>query len=71
MDDRHAVTCMYCGRQNGPNEGMWIVRQAYKKPYSFNRYMTIGTCCDDCEAAGKPVQIDPWRQARANTQQPT
>jgi len=59
------VACMYCCKQNGLQEGMYQVRQAYKKPYSFNRYRNIGYCCDDCERAGKALVYDAWRDALA------
>lgn len=53
-----AVTCMYCKRENRPDECMFIVRRATKPRNHFNRWVSTGEyCCDDCAASGKPYEF--------------
>lgn len=58
QQDAHAVRCMYCKKENGPDEGMFIVRRALKPRNKLNRWYYTGEyCCDDCSASGKPHQF--------------
>jgi hypothetical protein len=57
------LTCMYCKTQT-INCHMWVVREAIKPVKESNRWVKLGYCCDACENAGAPLNIDKFRKVK-------
>ena len=51
------MECMYCGAYV-INAEMFVVREASKPKGAPHRWRQIGFCCEDCEQAGYPTDIE-------------
>jgi len=51
------MECMYC-KARAINAEMFVVRQAIKPKGEQHRWRKIGFCCESCESAGKPTDIE-------------